>query len=327
MANFACRLDRHLTTGWQMVHLSATSDASQERTTASLTPEVGSNLTSLRVGDTEYLYETVTIDDDDSKLLGTPILYPTPNRVRDAEFTFKGRKFKFEPNNGPNFLHGLVRNAQWTCSEPIVSKDSVAVTTRVAFEPGSDIYELFPIRNSLELTYTLKPGAIRFDFTVRNEDEHQQLPFGLAIHPYFRIIGPRRSIRLQVQAKKWMEALDLLPTGRLLDLENGPADLRAPTSLRNLDLDDVFWGLVTESPQVIYYDQIGKKVTLTASPFFTHSVIYTPKDMPYFCVENQSCSTDAHNLYNQGLEKESHLAILEPGELLTAWVDITVSNQ
>jgi len=124
-----------------------------------------------------------------------------------------------------------------------------------------------------------------------------------------------------------MEAEDLLPTGRLFDLEEGSADMRNPTPLSALDLDDVFWGLEPSQPQNIYYDDIGKKVTLTASEFFTHSVIYTPPSQPFFCIENQSCSTDAHNLYARGLTEESHLTILDPGESLSAWVDISVSDQ
>ena len=326
MAQFSYHFDRHPDTGWQMVHLTAVGDSPQERTEAVFTPEIGSNLSSFQVGGTEYLYGIADAKGEPS-LLGTPILYPTPNRVRDARFTFRGRTFEFEPNNGPNFIHGLVRGEQWTCDEPVASHKDVSVRTRIAFEPGSDIYRLFPIANTLELTYTLRPGAIRFDFTVCNEDERHSLPLGLAIHPYFRIIGPRESVRLEVPAKKWMEAVDLLPTGKLVDLRDGPADLRAPTSLRHLDLDDVFWGIEANKPHLIYYDQIGKQVTLTASEVFTHSVIYTPRDRPFFCVENQSCSTDAHNLYVRGLAKEAHLIILEPGESLAAWIEIAVSDQ
>ena len=326
MAQFAYRRDRHPDTDWPLIHLTTSETEAKARTCASFAPDLGSNLLSFRVGSTEYLYGMEQTEDG-PKLLGTPILYPTPNRVRGARFIFNGRTFRFEPNDGPHFIHGLVRAQNWACDEPVVSKDSVAARSRIAFEPGTEVYSLFPIRNTLELTYTLEPNTIRFDFRVHNEDEHQRLPFGLAIHPYFRIIGPRESVRLQVPAQKWMEAIDLLPTGRLVDLEDGPADLRAPTSLRFLDLDDVFWGLQPDRPQIIYYDQIGKKVTLTASELFTHSVVYTPKERPFFCVENQSCSTDAHNLHAQGLKEEAHLTILEPGESLTAWIEIAVGDQ
>ena len=326
MAKFDCRIAEHPDTGWCVAYLSTCGDAPEERTTASFAPDRGSNLFQFQVGGTEYLYG-IEGAQDQARLLGTPILYPTPNRVRDARFIFEGQTYEFQPNNGPHFIHGLVRDVPWTCDAPILSEEDVSITSRIVFEPGTEIYRSFPIRNTLELTYTLRPNAVRLDLAVHNADDHQRLPFGLAIHPYFRIIGPRQSVRLQVPAAKSMEAVDLLPTGRLVDLEDGPADLRAPGSLADLDLDDVFWGLEASKPQVIYYDSLGKKVALTASSFFTHSVVYTPQGREFFCVENQSCSTDAHNLHDRGLEREAHLTILDPGESLTAWVEISVSDQ
>jgi len=321
MTPYSYRHDKHAETGWAAVRLSF-ADAGQEHATAQVAPAMGSNLLSLQVDGQAYLYSRPT----GSPFLGTPVLYPTPNRVRDAQFTFGGRTFKFVPNNGPNLIHGLVRDQPWECVEPVISAESISITTRIAFEPGKGIYELFPIRNTLELTFTLKPHSMRLDFTVRNQD-NQPLPFGLAIHPYFPIIGPRESVRLQVPAKKRMEAVNLLPTGRLIGLEGDPTDLRRPRSLAVLNLDDVFWGMELDKPSIIYYDQIGKKLTLTASELFTHSVVYTPQGKPFFCVESQSCSTDAHNLYARGLIKEAHLTILEPGQALTACVEITVSDQ
>jgi aldose 1-epimerase len=56
-------------------------------------------------------------------------------------------------------------------------------------------------------------------------------------------------------------------------------------------------------------------------------VVYTPPERPFFCVENQSCSTDAHNLYSQGLQEAAHLTILDPGDSLAAWIEIAVSAQ
>lgn len=317
---------KHPQTGWDVISLYCTNDTPAERCVASISPEKGANLLSFQVGGTEYLYG-IAQPGDTLMLLGTPVLYPTPNRVRNAHFVFDGRTFRFPANNGPHFLHGLVRDVPWACDTPTVGPNGISVTARMAMAPGSGPYELFPIRNTLSLTLTLRPSTVRFDFTVQNDDLERRLPFGLAIHPYFRILGPRESVRLQVPAQKWMEAVDLIPTGRLLDIEEGPADLRQPMSLAQLDLDDVFWGLDEAHPQVIYYDDLGKKVTLRASDFFTHSVIYTPVGRPFFCVENQSCSTDAHNLYAKGFTEAAHLTVLDPGESQTAWIEFQISEQ
>jgi len=325
MTGFASEITQHARTGWDIVRLVGPGRTEGGQTVAGFMPQQGSNLFDLVVDGTDYLFCQAPAAG--AALLGTPILYPMPNRVRDAQFTFAGRTFRFQPNNGPNFIHGLVRDQPWQVEDAQVTDHSVSVKTWIRFEPGTSIYSLFPIRNTLELIYTLTPGAIRFDFTVRNDDAKQFLPFGLAIHPYFPVLGPRESVRILVPALKWMEAEDLLPTGRLIDMAQGPADLRQPTPLSHLKLDDVFWGMAEDKPAVIYYDSLGLKLTLAASGFFTHAVVYTPPTMPFFCIENQSCSTDAHNLYSRGLREEAHLAVLGPGESQSAWVQLTLSEQ
>jgi len=317
---------RHGDTGWEVLTLSCAQDDGAGQTSASLCPEKGSNLLSFQVEGTEYLLGVLQTADQ-LRLLGAAVLYPTPNRVRNARFRFGLRSFSFPPNNGPHFIHGLVRNVPWACDEPMATAEGISVTTRIAMAPGDALHELFPISNALSLTLTLRPRVVRFDFTVQNDDPKWELPFGLAIHPYFRVIGPRESVRVQVPAKLWMEAVSLMPTGRMLDLSEAPADLNAPTSLASLDLDDVYWGMETSKPMRIFYDDIGKVVTLTASDLFTHAVAYTPPRQSYFCLENQSCSTDAHNLHAQGLARAAHLSILEPGQSLSAWVEIAVGNQ
>ena len=323
MAPFSAEFTTHETTGHQVVRLSCSPGDPSQCTQAAFMPGMGCNLFGFSVGGTEYL---CGFEAGGGSLLGTPVLYPTPNRVRDGKLDFEGKTFRFEPNNGPNFIHGLVRDQPWSAETPVIADDHVAVRTHIAMEPGTPMFDVFPICSALSLTYTLRAGGLRLDFGVHNTDAESRLGFGLAIHPYFRIIGPRESVRLQVPAKGWMEAVELLPTGRILDLADGPADLREPVSLAELDLDDVYWGIESRTPQVIYYDYLAKKVTLRAADLFTHSVVYTPQGRPFFCVENQTCSTDAHNLHARGLTKEAHLTILEPGAMTTAWVDISVSD-
>lgn len=328
MYRCAFNYDEHPDTGWPIIRLSCKdSRVAAHQTIAQICPSQGCNLFDWVVDGIEYLSDFGSVKGSARQLLGTPILFPTPNRIRDAHFTFDGRTFAFPPNNGSNFIHGLVRDMTWTADEPVIEDESISLRTSVTIAPGEPAFDLYPIKTSLVLIYTLRPGHIRLDFTVMNEDERQRLPFGLAIHPYFRVIGPRDSVRIQVPARKWMEAVDLLPTGKLVDLTHAPADLRQPQPLSVLSLDDVYWGLDSSTPQAIYYDNIGTKLTLAASDLFTHSVVYTPAEQPYFCLENQSCSTDAHNLYAKGLEEAAHLMILEPGESHASWIEFHIIDQ
>jgi aldose 1-epimerase len=324
MPRFSSAQEWQADTNLRVLRLFCKGATPRERSSIAFAPEMGSNLLSLVVGEQEYLVAGDQLAGA-FHLLGTPILYPMPNRVRGGRFSFDGREYVFPPNNGPNFIHGLVRDRAWVCDPPRITAEAISVTTRFRFEPGSPAYALFPIRNTLELTYSLRQGSVRLDFSVYNEDDAQRLAFGLAIHPYFAIIGRRDEVRIQSPARYWMEAVDLLPTGRLLDLADGPADLRQPTLLEGLNLDDVFCGLSARAPQTIYYDAIGTRLLLSASDLFTHSVIYTPRSKLFFCIENQSCSTDAHNLHVRGLERAAHLTILDPGQACASWVEFSVS--
>ncbi len=118
-----------------------------------------------------------------------------------------------------------------------------------------------------------------------------------------------------------MEAEKLLPTGKLLPLDGSKFDARKPKSLAGFDADDVYFGMKSSAPAVIDFREPRLKITLEASDDFTHLVLYTPKE-PWFCVENQTCSTDAHNLFAKGLKKESHLQVVEPGKTATGHVEM-----
>lgn len=74
-----------------------------------IAPASGSNLSRFSVSN-------MNVIDFDPELLsngdytGTPILYPTPNRVRNGMFLYKGRVFNQVKKGETVFEHGLVHN-------------------------------------------------------------------------------------------------------------------------------------------------------------------------------------------------------------------------
>src|SRR5438128_10778501 len=71
------------------------------------------------------------------------------------------------------------------------------------------------------------------------------------------------------------------------------------------------------------------RLRITASEAFTHMVIYTlpsEADGPFFCLENQTCSTDAINLHSRGLGEMAHLIELRPGESSDGFIQYTGSD-
>ncbi len=291
---------------------------------ARVCPEAGANLFSLVLGETELLHAPSDLKALRGGGTGTPILYPTPNRVRNGRFAFEGREFKFS-DDGKTTIHGLVLKSPWKADAPRPDGDGVALRTWIDFEPGAPHHDRFPLKHRLAVDYRLSARAVRIGFTVENRDE-KKLPFGFALHPYFRVLGPREQTFLRVPARSRMETTpDLLPTGTLQPLEGAPFDLRTPRPLSELALDDVFWGVKPEEAPGYEARDAGVRVDLPASEHFTHMVVYTPKGRPFFCMENQTCSTDAHNLHARGLAQEAHLLAVEPGQSMSGWVDFRPS--
>ena len=291
---------------------------------ASVTPGAGANLISLVSDGKELLRGPEDLSTFDGSSPGSPVLYPTPNRVAVGKFSFEGRSFDFGLNDGDRFLHGLVRSVPWQYEIPAATDTSASVRTWIDFTPGSPLYEKFGFDHRLTLTYTVDKLGLRIGYEVTNHDS-RRLPYGIAFHPYFLFLGSRESAILCVPAQKHHEAVNLMPTGRLEDLEGTPYDIRTPTPVPDLVLDDVYWGMRPEAPAWIEYREAGIRLELKASPEFTHMVVYIQPQNAFFCVENQTCSTDAHNFFARGLVDEAHLLFAEPGGTSSGWVHYAIS--
>lgn len=298
-------------TGWSVYSLQ------QGSTEVELVPEAGCNVFSIQVDRVEYLRVPEQIENLPGVGYGTPILYPTPNRVRNAVFRFQDQEFRFPPNNGDNFIHGLVHSVPWQVTDTGSSAERSWLQAETHFT--SD-HATFPLPHRLRVTVVVMEGRVRWEYEVDNRAGSATVPFGFGLHPYFPYQGARAETYLHVPATHWMESEALVPTGRLIELEGTPYDLRTPTSLADRMLDDVFFGITPEHPARVEFRDVGRQIVFQASPEFTHMVVYTP-DRPFFCVENQTCSTDAHNLANAGKNDVAHLLTCPVGETRTGWVE------
>jgi aldose 1-epimerase len=287
---------------------------------ARIAVDAGANLFSLRIGGEELLYQPDRLADLKAQRAGTPILFPTPNRVRDARMVFEGQSFEFEANSERNFIHGLVKGRPWRSGEVKADARGASAEVFIDWDETQPEWRRFPIKHRLTVSYALHREGLRIGFAVQNQSE-QRLPFGFALHPYFRVPGERRHVLVEVPAETRMEADKLLPTGKLLPVAGTRFDLRRATTIEGLELDDVFFGVVPAKPPAFELRDKGLRVTLGGSKEFTHVVLYTPPGRPFFCVENQTSSTDAHNLWAQGLKKESHLLVVDKGKTARGQLD------
>ena len=288
-----------------------------------IAPSRGSNLCRLSAGGYHV------IDFDRSLLLkndftGTPVLYPTPNRVRNGVFRYHGKVFD-QVKRGVRILeHGLVHNEPWKYSDPQVDRDSVSFTTWIDFAEGSPIFQAFPFQHRLSLEFCLTRAGLRVSYTIENRDD-QAIPFGFGLHPYFTKLSGDTGTCVVLPANFVMDyTSDLLPTGRLIEVGGTQFDLRQKVELAALDLDHVFTGVSLGKCAEIYYETLHMLVQLVTTSDFSHMVLYSPRGENYFCLENQTCSTDAHNLADRNFPLESGLKFVLPGENYTGSVSYKI---
>jgi aldose 1-epimerase len=296
-----------------------------------IAPEFGSNLFSYRAGDYDLIY-------CDYELLkqraftGNFVLWPLPNRIRDQKYTYQGQEYSLAKvsrlADQPTLIHGLVYDLGWHYQQPVVSQDKAQVTTFIDISPEHPYYEAYPFDSRLSLTYTLTSQGISVSYTVHNKGQHT-LPFGFGLHPYFALLSDKEETTVSIPAETVMEADNiLLPTTRLLDVRSEMYkmfDLREPRPIGALQLDHVYTDLTPGASAVISYRKQHMRLSLSATSDFTHMVIYTPPTgEPFFCLENQTCSTDAINLHARGLDQMSHLLEVPVGEEVSGTIYYTV---
>jgi aldose 1-epimerase len=299
---------------------------------ACIAPDLGSNFYRFKVGGHElFHYEQEKLKERGHT--GNFVLWPFPNRVRDRQYTYRERQYslasvKRSPGSG-SLIHGLVYDRSWIYEQPSVSSEGAAVTTSVEINPDSPNYSAYPFLSRLALTYTLTSSGLIVTYSVQNKGS-QALPYGFALHPYLNLLPDREQTLVTLPAAQVMEAdQELLPTGRLLDIHSPMYqmfDLSQSMPVHQLKLDHVYTGLPRPSEACIDYPGMNLRLYISASDDFTHTVVYTPTQSSFFCLENQTCSTDAINLAHRGMQDIAHLLEVQPGEIASGFIRYEVAH-
>jgi glucose/arabinose dehydrogenase/galactose mutarotase-like enzyme len=292
----------------------------QGSTVARFAPSRGANVFSIEVAGIEYLRTPANMYTFAGTEHGTPVLYPTPNRVKNATFRFAGKQYAMEPNFGPHRIHGLVFGQPWRVVSSGSTDTSAFVRSAIAFAPGSEPYRQFPFAHELFLEVTVTEGAVRWSYEVDNRAGREAVPFGFGLHPFFLYQGSRQNTFVTLPATHRMEAQDVLPSGRLVPAADLDYPLGEPIAIASRVFDDVFWGMRPAEPAVIDFRDRNRQVQFTASPEFTHAVLWT-ENVPVLSLENQTSSADAHNLHAAGFEEAAHLQVCGAGQSCDGWVE------
>lgn len=230
-----------------------------------------------------------------------PVLYPTPNRVRDFKFTFEGVEYDA-------LMHGFAKNQQFKITAVHSDDREAAIEGVLEIKKGDALYGMFPFESALKIKIAVCENEIRYRYTVCNYSD-KKLPYGFAIHPFFNKNG--ENVKLQVNAASVMAmSEEKLPTGELINADSTEYQLLQPVDIESLGLDHVYTNILKQPVARIMYEKFS--IELDTTNDFSHIVVYTPPKEPFFCIENQTCSTDAHNMYNKGYEGLSGLEVVSP---------------
>ena len=281
-------------------------------------PALGFTAYRWAVGGAELFYTAPTFFEEKRPTrTGLPILFPFPNRIRDGRYSWDGRDYQL-PLADPakkNAIHGFACHAPWRIVGEGADADSAWLTGEFhASRDAPHALDLWPADHRLRLTYRLLHHSLRVEAVVDNPDA-KPLPFGLGYHPYFRVApfgGPQALVT--IAARKAWPLSENLPTG-----EPHPIDSTAGRPFADLKLDDALTDLhplrVEDDLALIGQVQApagGPSLDLWAARDFRELVAFTPPHREAVCLEPYTCTTDAINLQQQGVD--AGLRVLQPGD-------------
>ncbi len=297
--------------------------------TAMVLPSVGNNCISYkaRIGgrEIELLYappDGETLQGRPSGY-GIPILFPWPNRIEYGKFTFEGQDVHLKtPEEGAHLLHGYVLNRPWQALGSGSSDGEGAwVTCRFRSVDFREIGAEWPFPFEVEATYRLKDGALSVEVKGTNAGE-RNMPAGLGYHPYFPLpllsSGDRKNCSVMLPCDRyWPLREDNIPTGELKEV-SGDYSLQARTPLGERYYDDVWSDVRFDKDgwsRCIFEDpDAGVRIVIEADMSFREWVLFAPDFRPVICFEPYTCTTDAVNLQERGVD--AGLVVLGPRESL-----------
>lgn len=266
--------------------------------TARILPERGFNCFSWVVDGFDYLHQAPDLFPDGSPTRsGSPILFPWPNRIAGARFTWDGIEYHLpvtEPATGSS-LHGYACHSPWE----VLSTGPDEATAQFVLEPDAE--HPWPGSGGLRVTYRVESRALIVSSEVFAGVE--DLPFGLGFHPYLRVPGPFDQWRLQCDAARFWPLSQMIPTGEVAPMDPR-LDFRTARTLGDEHLDDVLTGLppATELSRRASLASPSTLLTISGDPEFREFVLFTPTSRDAVAVEPYTCPTDAVHLEQRGID-------------------------
>lgn len=292
---------------------------------ASVLPSYGFNLFDLRLPAAGEARRVIVANDSFAATPerparnGWPILFPFPGRVREGRYSFEGQDYqlRIDPSKG-HAIHGFALDAAWDVVASGSDERGAFVEGRFQISRHApDRLDSWPSDAALTVRYELLGRRLTMISTVENPTADRRLPFGLGIHPYFRLPfgrDPARGRMVLPAAERWPTE-GSLPTGERVPVDSR-VDFRAGASTVGRHLDEILTGLTFENDQCtcrLVDENLGCTTRIAFDAGFRELVVFVPPhDDALVAVEPYTMTPDAPNLEAQGVD--AGLRVLGPGE-------------
>jgi galactose mutarotase-like enzyme len=283
-------------------------------------PASGGRVVAWRVGTRDLLKPLDSMDGD--RAGGIPILFPTPNEVKECRLSLGDETILMRNPDQPrpSGMHGYAIDDLYAWEAPRVASDEVSLTMRLEHDARSVRWRAFPRSNTLFVTYRLGPAGLRIEYEVTNRDR-RALPAGFGVHPYWAMEA-ETALRLTANH------------GRLARFEGGVrtltpvgegTDLRAGRLVSDFPPGTSFYFDPGASARLAWLDAPPLALHLSADSGLGYLVVHKP-GKGAFCVEHQGNAPDAHRMLAGSRGKDAGLFVIAPGGHVKGWVDYRLST-
>ncbi|MHA8086154.1 hypothetical protein U8695_11380 [Aquirufa antheringensis] len=240
------------------------------------------------------------------------LLTPWVNRVRNGNYSFKGKNYQL-PINEPalgNAIHGLLARVPFT----LVQKTESSVTLEHAYQGAEPNY---PFPFTFRYTYTLaEEGGLEITFMAQNTGS-TSMPFACGWHPYFSFPNTKAA-DLSI---KFHPTSRFLSDSQMIPLKEENLQGKSEFVFSQEKVDHVFRLEPREKHVTEFIDHKHQRsLFLTQSSVqFPFLVVFQPEGYHSLAIEPMTANTDAFNTGDGLIE-------LAPSEAFSGQIRLSIGK-
>lgn len=240
------------------------------------------------------------------------LLTPWVNRVRNGNYSFKGKNYQL-PINEPalgNAIHGLLARVPFT----LVQKTESSVTLEHAYQGAEPNY---PFPFTFQYTYTFaEEGGLEITFMAQNTGS-MPMPFACGWHPYFSF-PDTKAADLSI---KFHPISRFLSDSQMIPLKEENLQGKSEFVFSQEKVDHVFRLEPREKHVTEFIDHKHQRsLFLTQSSVqFPFLVVFQPEGYHSVAIEPMTANTDAFNTGDGMIE-------LAPSEAFSGQIRLSIGK-